>query len=47
MTGLVKKNEIDVETDHGLCKIELLFGSVTKLPPNESVDVLVVSAFPG
>ena len=44
--GLVTKDEIEVPTDHGLCKIQLSYGSVTKLRKDEGVDVLVISAFP-
>lgn len=44
--GLITKDEIDVSTDHGSCKIQLTYGSVTKLAKEDGVDVLVVSAFP-
>lgn len=45
MTDLIIDNSIQVETEHGLCEIELCFGSVTKL--KEKIDVLIISAFPG
>ena len=45
-SGLVTKDEIEVPTDHGLCKIQLSYGSVTKLSKEDGVDVLVISAFP-
>jgi len=45
MTDLIIDNTIEVETEHGLCEIELCFGSVTKL--KEKIDVLIISAFPG
>ena len=41
------KDKIKVETHHGTCDIELMFGSVTKLSKEDEVDVLVVSAYPG
>ena len=44
--GLVTKDEIEVPTVQGLCKIQLSYGSVTKLSKDDEVDVLVISAFP-
>ena len=44
--GLLTKDEIEVATSNGPCKIQLAYGSVTSLPKEEEVDVLVVSAFP-
>ena len=44
--GLVVKDRLEVPTDNGVCEIHLTYGSVTKLPKEDEVDVLVVSAFP-
>ena len=41
------RDEIQVPTVNGICKIQLSYGSVTKLSKDEEVDVLVISAFPG
>ena len=45
MAGLIVDSTLEVETQHGLCKIELCLGSITQL--QDPVDVLVISAFPG
>ena len=47
LNSLQLRNEIEVDTSHGRCEIQLYFGSVTKLERKDKVDVLVVSAFPG
>jgi len=46
LNSLQLRNEIEVDTSHGRCEIQLYFGSVTKLERKDKVDVLVVSAFP-
>ena len=45
--SLLIHDEICINADIGVCKIQLCIGDITKLPKEESVDVLVVSAFPG
>ena len=45
--SLIIHDEICLNTEIGVCKIQLCIGDITKLPKEESVDVLVVSAFPG
>ena len=46
VSGLVTKDEIEVPAIQGLSKIQLSYGSVTKLSKEDEVDVLVISAFP-
>ncbi|XP_052768889.1 uncharacterized protein LOC128209084 [Mya arenaria] len=38
---------IELWTQNGLYRIEMLFGDITKLPREEKVDIIMVSAFPG
>ncbi|KAL4237274.1 hypothetical protein ACF0H5_001993 [Mactra antiquata] len=40
-------NVIKLWTRNGPCQIELLSGDITSLPMEESVDIVMVSAFPG
>jgi hypothetical protein len=45
--GLLVKSTIDVPTPNGHYKIQLLVGDITALPPQDKVDIIMVSAFPG
>lgn len=45
--GLIVENSIKVLTQNGVCQIDLCLGDITKLKKEDSVDVLVVSAFRG
>ncbi|XP_033108418.1 uncharacterized protein LOC117109994 [Anneissia japonica] len=47
MVGLIVADVIPVVTQLGTCDIELCFGDIAKLPVEEKVDVVVVSAFRG
>ena len=40
-------DRIKVTTDIGDCQIQLCIGNIIKLPREDKVDVLVISAFPG
>ena len=40
-------NVIKLWTRNGDCEIQLLYGDITKLPLEEKMDILMVSAFPG
>ena len=44
---LVVHDTLTLTTDNGESKIQLCIGDITKLPKQDEVDVLVVSAFPG
>ena len=45
--GLRVLGDLAVDTQDGPRKIELLAGDITKLPPEQKMDVCMVSAFPG
>ena len=45
--ALVVHDTLTLTTDNGESKIQLCIGDITKLPKQDEVDVLVVSAFPG
>ena len=45
--SLIIHDTISLTTASGVSKIQLCIGDITKLPKEEKVDVLVVSAFPG
>ncbi|XP_072027087.1 uncharacterized protein [Amphiura filiformis] len=45
-SGLLVHNSLEVNTNHGNCRIELCIGDITKLPVSDQVDVVLVSAFP-
>ena len=45
--SLIIHDTITLTTVSGVSKIQLCIGDITKLPKEEQVDVLVVSAFPG
>ena len=47
MAGLQVHSTIKLQTQDGLREIQLCFGDITKLPVEEKVDVIMVSAFPG
>ncbi|XP_033121102.1 uncharacterized protein LOC117120194 [Anneissia japonica] len=47
MVSLIVADVIPVVTQLGTCDIELCFGDITKLPVEEKVDIVVVSAFRG
>ena len=41
--GLLLKDKLQVQTKHGLCEIQLLFGDISRQPQDDPVDILVVS----
>ena len=45
--SLIVHDTLSLTTETGVSKIQLCIGDITKLPREEKVDVLVVSAFPG
>ena len=45
--ALVVHDTLTLTTENGESKIQLCIGDITKLPKQDEVDVLVVSAFPG
>ncbi|XP_074651161.1 uncharacterized protein LOC141905942 [Tubulanus polymorphus] len=45
--GLYRASSIDLVTDEGHHEIQLLLGDITLLPPEDKVDLLMISAFPG
>ena len=45
--SLIIHDTLSLTTETGVSKIQLCIGDITKLPREEKVDVLVVSAFPG
>ena len=45
--SLIVHDTLSLTTENGVSKIQLCIGDITKLPREEKVDVLVVSAFPG
>ena len=45
--ALVVHDTLTLTTNNGESKIQLCIGDITKLPKQDEVDVLVVSAFPG
>jgi hypothetical protein len=47
MAGIVVSDTIKVTSEIGESQIQICIGDIIKLPKEEKVDVLVVSAFPG
>ena len=47
MAGLIEASKFSVPTNKGESVIRILIGDLTKLPREDEVDVLVISAFPG
>jgi hypothetical protein len=47
MAGIVVADTIKVTNDTGESEIQICVGDIIKLPKEEKVDVLVISAFPG
>ncbi|XP_041473614.1 uncharacterized protein LOC121422541 [Lytechinus variegatus] len=45
--GLLVKDTLTVVTPSGECKIELCLGDITKLPQQDKVDVILISAYGG
>lgn len=45
--ALIIHDALTLTTENGESKIQLCIGDITKLPKQDEVDVLVVSAFPG
>lgn len=45
--SLIIHDTLSLTAENGVSKIQLCIGDITKLPKEDKVDVLVVSAFPG
>ena len=45
--ALIIHDALTLTTENGESKIQLCIGDITKLPKQDEVDVLIVSAFPG
>lgn len=45
--SLETKDKIEFDTSTGPKVIELLYGDITRLPPTQKADILMISAFYG